>query len=40
VDTVLQSRIGDAWRGRVFAINDLLTNAAFVLAGLLAVPFA
>ncbi len=40
VDTVLQRQIGDAWRGRVFAINDLLTNAAFVLAGLLAVPFA
>ena len=40
VDTVLQRQIGDAWRGRVFAINDLLTNAAFVLAGLCAVPFA
>jgi MFS family permease len=39
-DTVLQRQIGDQWRGRAFSINDLLTNAAFVVAGILAVPFA
>jgi MFS family permease len=38
-DTVLQRQVGDAWRGRAFSINDLLTNAAFVIAGILAVPF-
>ena len=38
-DTVLQHQIGDPWRGRVFSINDLLSNAAFVIAGILTVPF-
>ncbi|HTY73077.1 MAG TPA: MFS transporter [Actinomycetes bacterium] len=39
-DTVLQRRIGDAWRGRAFSITDLLANVSFVLAAIVTVPFA
>ena len=36
VDAVLQAATDDAYRGRVFTLYDLVFNATFVLAGLLA----
>jgi MFS family permease len=36
VDAILQTAADDAYRGRVFTLYDLVFNATFVLAGLLA----
>ncbi len=36
VDAILQTATDDAYRGRVFTLYDLVFNATFVLAGLLA----
>ncbi|WP_103941899.1 MFS transporter [Thermomonospora echinospora] len=36
VDTILQERVADAYRGRVFAVYDMLFNATFVGAAALA----
>ena len=37
VDSIVQTSVDDAYRGRVFSLYDVVFNAAFVLAGLLAV---
>ncbi len=39
VDAIVQLDVDDAFRGRVFSLYDMLFNAAFVVAGLLAVLF-
>jgi hypothetical protein len=36
VDTILQESIDDAYRGRVFAVYDMLFNATFAAAAALA----
>ena len=37
--TILQQRVDDDFRGRVFSINDMLFNAAFVLGAAVCAPF-
>jgi MFS family permease len=37
--TILQQRVDDDFRGRVFSINDMLYNAAFVLGAAVSAPF-
>jgi MFS family permease len=37
--TILQQRVDDDFRGRVFSINDMLYNAAFVLGAAVCAPF-
>ena len=37
--TILQQRVEDDFRGRVFSINDMLYNAAFVLGAAVCAPF-
>src|SRR5215470_12041850 len=37
--TILQQRVDDDFRGRVFSINDMLFNAAFVLGAAVSAPF-
>jgi hypothetical protein len=36
VDTTLQRVVGDIYRGRVFAVDDVLFNAVFIAATVLA----
>ena len=36
VDTTLQRVVGDIYRGRVFAIYDVLFNAVFIAATVIA----
>ncbi|GAB3210708.1 MFS transporter [Marinactinospora thermotolerans] len=38
VDTLVQSHVDDAYRGRVFSVYDMLFNAAFVAAAAVAAP--
>ncbi|MEP7023874.1 MAG: MFS transporter, partial [Actinomycetota bacterium] len=37
--TILQQQVDDEFRGRVFSINDMLYNAAFVLGAAVCAPF-
>jgi hypothetical protein len=37
--TILQQQVDDSFRGRVFSINDMLYNAAFVLGAAVCSPF-
>ena len=40
VDTIVQETIDDAYRGRVFAVYDMLFNVSFVSAALFAAPWS